>query len=383
MRDRDPAPRPRTNSVEERPAMISIGREGAVGTVAPEATPPSGSDIAGVAIDASLPAAPEFPGVLLLADGQRLRGDLDLRSAAPVWRSPWLAQRTLAAEGLRAIVLDDAAPPAAVDADAVRLRNGDLVTGIVLSMNAEGVEIERGSGTERTTVRLPFDRIRSIAFVAPPQPPTGTRIWLADGSVVDAPAAEWMNADYLRAPGVEGRQPGQPATFPRNAVLAVRRAPDAVQPLAARTPEVAAAADGLGLRYSLTPPRARAGEWAFDAPPLEIEGPVKLSYPAPTTPVRLLATAVRAAAPGTGGELVLVVRSDGTELARERLDAQRARLPLRVDLPAAPFELELLAADGSAAGDLMVLERAVLVPTGGAGAGGAPTAPTPTTPTTR
>ena len=358
--------------------MISIGREGAVGTVAPEATPPSGNDIAGVAIDASLPAAPEFPGVLVLADGQRLRGDLDLRSGQPVWRSPWLAQRTLSAEGLRAIVLDDAAPPTAVDADAVRLRNGDLVTGIVLSMNAEGVEVERGTGTERTTVRLPFDRIRSISFVAPPQPPTGTRIWLADGSVVDAPAAEWMNADYLRAPGIEGRQPGQPATFPRNAVLAVRRAPDAVQPLAARTPEVAAAADGLGLRYSLTPPRARAGEWAFDAPPLEIEGPVKLSYAAPATPVRLLATAVRAAAPGTGGELVLVVRSDGTELARERLDAQRVRVPLRVDLPAAPFELELLAADGSAAGDLLVLERAVLVPTGANAGAATGSGPAPT-----
>ncbi|NBQ15073.1 MAG: hypothetical protein EBU31_10825, partial [Proteobacteria bacterium] len=58
----------------------------------------------------------------------------------------------------------------------------------------------------------------------------------------------------------------------------------------------------------------------------------------------------------------LVIRSGGKELLRERMDASRARVEIRVDIPASPFEIELVSPSGSAAGAFAVLERAVLFP---------------------
>jgi hypothetical protein len=58
----------------------------------------------------------------------------------------------------------------------------------------------------------------------------------------------------------------------------------------------------------------------------------------------------------------VVIRSGGKEIMRERFDSKRPRVEIRVDLPAAPFDLELQPADGSAVGDMVVFERALLFP---------------------
>lgn len=361
-RDRAPASPSRSNSVDDRPTLLSIGAQGEVGVVDPAAPPPAAGDVLALLADSSAPAKPEFPGLLVLADGQRLRGELDVRTGTPVWRTVWLAPRTVGTDGVRSISFDDSPAPTATDADVVHLKNGDTVVGIVTALDARGLEVEQGAGAEKSAVRLPFETVRSVAFVAPPQPSAGARIWLSDGNVIDAPDAQWLSADYLRAPGIPGLQPGQPASFPRNALLGLRSSAASVTALASLVPQVSEAEDGVGLRYSLVPPQPRPGEWSLDAPPLEVEGPVLLNYPALTQPSRLIATVTRPAGARQAGTTVLVVRAAGTELARQKFGPGHSRAELRVDLPAGPFELELLAADGSAAGDLLVLERAIIVP---------------------
>ena len=61
------------------------------------------------------------------------------------------------------------------------------------------------------------------------------------------------------------------------------------------------------------------------------------------------------------GTVELVVRGAGRELHRARLDATTPSTEVRVSLPPGALEIELLAADGSAVGDVVRLERAVLI----------------------
>ena len=59
-----------------------------------------------------------------------------------------------------------------------------------------------------------------------------------------------------------------------------------------------------------------------------------------------------------------MLRAAGKELARQRFDAATAHVDWSIALPDGPFELELLAADGDPAGDLVVLEQALVIPAG-------------------
>jgi hypothetical protein len=77
---------------------------------------------------------------------------------------------------------------------------------------------------------------------------------------------------------------------------------------------------------------------------------------------RLVAVAYRIPTARLAGSVDMVIRSGGKELLRERFESSRARVEIRVDLPVAPFEIELQPADGNAVGDTVTLERAVLFP---------------------
>jgi hypothetical protein len=126
-------------------------------------------------------------------------------------------------------------------------------------------------------------------------------------------------------------------------VAAVQSSPASVVSLASMNPGIAAPKGMERVREATPAPTAQSGTWALDAPPIEVEGPVVLTYRSAGTPD-------------------LVVRAGGRELLRERLGADRERLELRVDLPAEAFEVELSNADGSLAGAFAVLERAIVVP---------------------
>ena len=109
-------------------------------------------------------------------------------------------------------------------------------------------------------------------------------------------------------------------------------------------------------------PTVAPGTWALDAAPLELDGPVLLTYPAQLVTTRLVAVAYRIPTARLAGSVDMVIRSGGKELLRERFESNRARVEIRVDLPVAPFEIELQPADGNAVGDTVTLERAVLFP---------------------
>ena len=357
MRDRARPP----TVTELSQSMLSIGPDGSVGLVSPDVRPPSVDEVRAILADGTGEIRATDAGTLLLSDGQRIPGGISLVGGVAKWVSPWCAAIPMDTDGIEAVVFAGGSLPAPCDEDVVELRNGDRVQGIVTAIAAKSISVERLSGAERSVVDIELPAISAFRLVGPPKPRTGVRTWLTDGTVIDAPAAEWVDAGYLRLPGVTGAKTPV-MTVPRRMVAAVQSSPQSVVPLAAMKATVAPPKGMEGVRESTPEPRAQAGTWALDAPPLEVEGPVVLAYPAPASPSRLVAVVRRPATARDAGAPDLVVRAGGKELLRERLGPDRERLEVRVDLPTEAFEVELSNPDGSLAGAFAVLERAVVVP---------------------
>lgn len=339
--------------------MLAIGRDAAVGIVPPDAVPPGPGDL--VALVAEGPAAMvrSAPALLVLGDGQRFPGSIEERNGVASWRSAWCAPRPMDLDGVRGISFGDAEPPRASDTDVVLLRNGDRRTGIVTAVGAKFLSLEEESAGERAEVQVPIDSVVAVGLAGPAPERSGVRVWVSDGAVIDAPRVAWLGPEYLQLPGVPGART-ESVTIPRAAVVAVQPDPAAAVPLAAIAPTASVPEGTAGIPYAVAPPAVPQGPCPLDAPTLEIEGPVRLTYPAPVHPHRLLATARRPEAARAAGDVDLVIRAGGQDVHRERLDAGRASVELRVDLPGGPFELLLLPVERSAAGCHALLERAIL-----------------------
>ena len=340
--------------------FLTVAKDAAIGTVASDAAPGDSIEMLALVVDGPSMAVHESEGTLFLADGQRIPGKLELRGGVPSWISPWCAPRSLDGDGVRGFALGTTALPAAADSDIILLRNGDRVDGIVAGITATGISVEVGSAAERSTSTLAWDAVSAVGLVARPTPRSGARVWLADGTVIDGDSVSWMTPQYMRIVGGNGTAQ-RPVSIPRRMVLAVQSTPTSAVPLAQLSPAISGSV-ASGVRYSQPAPAVASGTWALDAPPIEIEGPVLLSYPAQASPSRLVAVASRPSTARTASRIEIVIRSGGKELLRERMDESRTRTEIRVDIPAAPFEIELVSPSSSAAGAFIVLERAVLFP---------------------
>ena len=347
------APVPREDTVA--PSWVAFGPGGEV-SVLPAGTFPADSTDAAM-LDVPGRIRPRRTGVLVMADGQRMVGDLQVGIGSPAWSMSWRGPVPLTVDGVRALVLDGGDPPAAAELDRVFLRNGDEATGIVSAITDAGIELEQGSGDGRAKRTISFESVRAVSFVAPPAQRAGVRAWLDDGSVVDGTSLSWRT-DGSVALALAGTDPVE---LPDGAVAAVQRAPGVAVPLAALVPAASEPEEGRGMRLTVPMPAIAPGTWALDAPPVEIEGPVALSYPAAGGARRLVATAVRPRRASAAGTVDVVIRAVGRELLRHRFAPGDLRLDVRVDLPDGPFEILLLPADGSFVGDVVVLERALLL----------------------
>ncbi|MHC4709039.1 MAG: hypothetical protein ACYTA3_01070, partial [Planctomycetota bacterium] len=79
-----------------------------------------------------------------------------------------------------------ASVPAPGDADTLQLANGDRLEGFVTALGDPiTVEVLNGGGSDLKTIELPLDRVVSVRMVTPAQEPSGRRLWLVDGTVVD------------------------------------------------------------------------------------------------------------------------------------------------------------------------------------------------------
>jgi hypothetical protein len=352
-----------TPRTADTPGIVAIAPDGVLGVVRPVDVPPGRDRAVGWARDDSRRLEPGKRGTMVLHDGQRLVGELLLSDDRAAWQPNWLEQRAIDPSSTRCIVLQGEDPPAAELEDVVHLRNGDRASGIVQSVGGSGVMVETSAGGTRSTATIPWDAVRAVAFVAPPKPRSGVRVWLDDGSVVDGTSIVWDGPSDAVLVGQRSQDAGK-VRLEREWIVAAELVPDAIRPLSALIGE-STIPDGEGtMRYAVAAPRSDRGTWAFDAAPLVMEGPVRVACASPGMPARLLATVRRADRAARAGALTFVVRSGGTEVVRHRMATGDASFELRADLADAPFELVMLSDDGSIAGDCVELRRAVVVSAG-------------------
>lgn len=265
-------------------------------------------------------------------------------------------------DGIASIEFTTATAPRATEQDIVLLRNGDRIDGIVESIGAKAVTVDRGGADPQGKVTVDLGSIASISLVATPVASTGARVWLRDGSVIDGPRVHWMGEDFLQLPGVPGAKT-LTLTVPRRMIAGYRSAPGSIVPMATTQPSVTAPTHGAPARLGQPSVAVLPGAWPLDLAPIEVEGPCVASYPAPTAPGVLRMTIVRNATVRASGAPDLVVRQGAKELLRRTLGEQDERLEVAVPVEAAAaIELSLSRADGMLAGTFLVLERAMLAP---------------------
>lgn len=129
------------------------------------------------------------PGLLVLADGQRLPGALARGSAAESeeilsWEHPWLGRVDVKLEQVMALSLRASAPvPVPGDKDVIVLANGDRLSGFITGLgDPMTIVVDDAGGQE---MRVPVDRAVGLALVTPPQRARGPRVWFADGTMLD------------------------------------------------------------------------------------------------------------------------------------------------------------------------------------------------------
>ncbi len=345
------------------PGLVVIAPDGVLGVVRPNDVPPGRDRSVGWARDDSRRLESAKRGTMVLDDGQRLVGELLLSGERAAWQPNWLEQRAIDPSITRCIVLQGEDPPPAELEDVVHLRNGDRATGIIQSVGGSGIMVETVSGGTRSTTTIPWDAVRAVAFVAPPRPRAGVRVWLDDGSVVDGASLEWNGPADAVLVGPRSQDGGK-VRIEREWIVAAELVPGAVRPLTSFIGESTVPDGEVDVRYAVAPPKPERGTWAFDAAPLVMEGPVRVACASPGAPARLLATVRRADRAALAGSLTFVVRSGGTEVVRHRMAKGDASFELRAELADSPFEIVMLADDGSIAGDCVELRRAVVVSAG-------------------
>lgn len=342
------------------------------------------SECAGLVSEARIDASVALAfAVATLTSGERIPGQPEVNASGMRWIQRWLGPIELANDRIRWLSFDGRPPvPALADADVVRLANGDRIEGFV-SRLADPLAIEpRQAGGDATSI--PLGSIQSISFVsvAPAARAGVRRIWLVDGSILDA-ASITLADERLHLEGVGAT--GGKAEIPVAALLGI----GGDRPVAAlaRQPMTTEANDqSAALRYEITPPDMISwpstrrpmkplgtgaagtvdldeGAWVLALPSFGFDGPGRLRVQI-SEAARLSARVVLPPDRRPHGDLELVVRSDGRELARHRLNAADPTFELLVDVTPPSIDFEIVDTGGGAVQDGIIIERAALVPMG-------------------
>lgn len=283
-------------------------------------------------------AEPAEDAVLVtLVDGQRLQGAWKASQGQDqvlVVQHAELGELLLPLERISAIALGKATVPAGAvpSKDTVKLASGEALAGFVTGMSPEGVRLQLEGQKEDTT--LPRARVRSIALANPRQqrPQGSVMLTLADGSRVLGrtltAAGAGASLDLLLTT--------KPVQLPLARVHRVELASQAgsLQSLTELEMQVISGGEVFGLPK---PPRVEQGQ-------LLLHAPVQVSWKLPAGARRLAfhaALDLEGSPADAWADVVLIVRMDQQELARERLHAARPEAALNLPVSGQQLTLEL------------------------------------------
>lgn len=301
-------------------------------------------------------------GSVRLADGQVLPGET-LSNADPdldaiVWNHAWLGRMEIPLDAVRSVSFTaDTLPPPAGVGDVVLYTNGDRQSGLIVQFGDPIVlEIENPAGTSELSI--PADRVAAVTLVSQPRPRTGTRIWFADGTIVDVKRLLVAADGYARIESVPaGNTQLQAQRLLRDVVAVFFRA-DALVPLASLDP---VSIDGPSSRFAIPRPVTLDANAVADLSSLEFRGPLSVRYALPAKRCRFAATAELPTDARTWGDCELILECNGREVFRAHLSAANPTAAINVMLDGGEMTLRLLQAKHGSIQDRVVLHRAMFL----------------------
>ena len=290
-------------------------------------------------------------------DGQIVPGNLTADGGMPLWRNAWLHPLPLDLERIREVrLVEGAFVPVATEADEVVLVNGDRLRGLVDSIGTHLV-LEREDDPDGDPLRIPLDRVASFALVNPEDPPQGTVVWFLGGHRIGCEGIVISGNDYVRldGPTLGGEAIEVPYEFLRGVVFDAKR----ITPLAALPITVE---PGLAepIRSWIPEPVIEPGNWAWNAAPIRLMGPLRAGWRLPVTGCRVAAT-LELPLESDRGRLEVVIRDGDREVRRIPLDAERPIHRIVVELETDRFGLEIEMGEDGPFHDVVTLREAIVV----------------------
>ena len=306
---------------------------------------------------------------LALRDGQVFPGrrvDVD-DPGFLTWDHPWLGHMRMPTERVDRITLvpgTNIVPT--TDVDRIQLRNGDVLTGFITSINDPIlVELEQGDAGDITSV--PWDRVAAIDLFDDPVPPTDPRVWFIDGTVASFPSISLGADTYLRLPP-------HPLQVPGTVVSAVDPNLKKVHTISLGGAKIISLAALPVISTSV--PETRLQEQApavmdsrapLGLSPIDFHGPLTVQYRLPPGLLRFRSTAMIPTGSRTWGDFELIVSVDGRELDRVYFSSDEPEHDLDMEVEGSVLQFQLLEGANGPVQDHLRLEYPIFMEPGNEG----------------
>lgn len=286
---------------------------------------------------------PRSAGWLTLADGQRFPGTPsetladDERSFA--WEHDSFGRVTVPIDSIASVQFDpEMNVPEPSAGDVVLLRNGDTLEGFLI-MLGDRVVIEVSDGGRSEMLTIDRDRIAAVNLVTPTTQPTGSRLWLRDGTVLDVVGMHWPDEDRPDVELITRWDNGtQRIAIRANRIAAMSFDGTRLLPLTTISPS---SVEGPAYRYEIPAPSVLDRHALLGLSSMALRGPLTVRYALPEGCLRFAAEVSVPKASRAWCDFEIVIRINDEEVHRQRLDALRPQHLINVPITGRELTIEL------------------------------------------
>ena len=301
-------------------------------------------------------------GSIRLADGQVLPGETlsnaDPDSGAIVWNHAWLGRMEIPLEAVSSVTFAAGTlPPPPGVGDVILYTNGDRESGLITQFG-DPIVIEVDGTNGPTEMAIPADRVAAVTLVSQPRPRTGTRVWFADGTIIDVNRLLVADDGYARVEAVPAGNTTLQAQRPLKDILAVFFRSDALVPLASLDP---LSIDGPATRFTIPRPVTLDANAVADLSSLEFRGPLSVRYQLPGDKSRFAAAAELPDDARTFGDCELIIECEGREVFSAHLNGASPVAAINVPLDGRELVIHLRQGRHGSIQDRVVLHRAMFL----------------------
>ena len=300
-------------------------------------------------------------GLLQLTDGQRFSGEAlpGARAAAGVFvwnQSGWLGRMHVPLDRIDTVTFAGGVdPPAPGQADVIALANQDRMEGFIDTLG-DPVVILAGDPPE--SIEVPLEHVDAVNMVTGRQTPTGTRLWLSDGTVIDVRRIQVADDGVVRLSGLPLLADTGPRELRLRSLVAVLFDLEVMVSFADLE---MLEKTGPPTRYVVPDPEVLDTVAPLGLGRVVFSGPLRVRYRLPSTPVHFSAHAALPETARRWSDFELIVRDDEAEVFRARLNPANPEAEIELTLEGASMQIELTEGNDGPIQDHVIFHRAMLL----------------------